>query len=156
MQKSWYWVLLFFMVLVGSGLYLWFSNPLLQINILQKVAPSLVTKGSIPSELSENFDPTINQSTFELIQNLDGKSLELKQVFPPNYNGNLYTSSLVCDDGINIKYTNQTKYTKSSLQEVLSLLELENGPILITGYCDNGECSEITGKCDVYISGKQK
>lgn len=155
MQKSWYWVLLLFIILVGSGLYLWFSNPILQINILQKVSPNLVTKGNIPQELSENFDPTVNQSTFELIQNLDGENLELKQVFPPINNGNLYTSSLVCSGGINIKYANQTKYVKSTLQEVLGLLAPENGPILITGYCNNSECAEITGKCDVYISGKK-
>lgn len=153
MQKSWYWLLLF-IILVSSCAYIWFKNPILQVSILQKIAPSLVTKGDIPQELSENFDPTVNQSTFELIQNLDGESLELKQVFPPNYNGNLYTSSLVCNGGVNIKYSNQTKYAKSSLQEVMSLLTLENGPILITGYCNNNECTEITSKCDIYISGK--
>lgn len=157
MQKNWYLLLIIiFVSIVSVCLYLWFSNPVLQISILQKVAPSSIKTGSIPEELSEKFDPTVSQSTFELVQNLDGQNLELKQVFPPINNGNLYTSSLVCSEGVNIKYANQTKYSKSTLYEALALLLPENGPILITGLCNNSECTEITGECNIYLSGKQK
>ncbi len=157
MNKKWLVILLLLIVATISYLALWiWNNPSAKAKFFKIVAPSLITSGGIPLELAEEFDPTINSSTFMFEEKLDGGKIKINRVFPPLVNNQIFESEIDCEEGIMAKAQGDKKSKRIDLKELSSLLVLENSPILITSKCNSPNCKVLVGECNIFLSGKSE
>jgi hypothetical protein len=159
MNKKWLLIpiITVIVILIIYGIFLLSNNPITRMKILNQVVPNTITEGNLPDEWGENFDPRLNPSTFMVNEKTGVENeLSLTYVFPPIKEGQKIESMLVCEQGVEVKKYNEKKGEKVNIEQAISLMTLENGPIMITAYCGDLLCNTIVGKCDIYLSGKSK
>jgi hypothetical protein len=158
MEKRDIFAIIFVVLTVGlflSGIWLW-QQPKIKFSIIKQFT-STENVGLLPTELSQDFDPTISQAMFKVNgKGSNENSLRMSYVFPPIVVGLVVDSILVCEKGITMRLANQSKGRFVTILQALELIKLENEPIMLTGMCDDEICDRIVGKCDIYLSGKVK
>lgn len=111
------------------------------------------TQSVIPSELNEDFDPTVNVPMF-LIKGIGSKeySLLLEYATPQSQKGKQIESVLQCEAGIKVRDPGKITFREVETTETLSLVENVQTPTLFHGLCSDERCSRIIGECYIYLN----
>jgi hypothetical protein len=151
MSKWWVWILITFFIITASIL-VW-TIPQSKFAVLNFITPKDNRSRGLPSELSQDFNPSINEPRFNVIGiGSTVNSFQLEYSFPPSLVGQKIESQINCSKGLYIRERGQTKLKKVNLDYVLPKIIPENMPILMTGLCGDPVCQSIEGRCELLLN----
>ncbi|MBI5823248.1 MAG: hypothetical protein HZB18_04420 [Chloroflexi bacterium] len=152
MNKWWIWAVLILTTIITSFYIVW-TNPRSKFAILDLISPKNKPAEGLPSELDQNFDPSVNEPRFIVVGLGNSEnSLQLEYVFPPHLAGQKIESTLICEKGIRAREQGQSKLNEISLSDAISKINPENMPILMIGLCEDSTCQNIIGRCDLLLN----
>jgi hypothetical protein len=151
MSKWWVWISI--IIFITIALILVWTIPQSKFAVLNFITPKDNRSRSLPSELNQDFNPSINEPRFNVI-GIGSKvnSFQLEYSFPPSLVGQKIESQINCSKGLYIRERGQTKLKKVNMEYVLPKIIPENMPILLTGLCKDKDCQSIVGKCGLYLN----
>ena len=109
--------------------------------------------GNLPLELAVDFDPTVNSPKF-MIESVDrqGKTLDLKSVFPPVFEGKRLTSRITCQE---IKIVGPGDSVGEDVVYDVMMEKMEGVSkemMIFSGLCSDKTCKEINQSCQLYLA----
>ena len=109
--------------------------------------------GNLPLELAVDFDPTVNSPKF-MIESVDrqGKTFDLKSIFPPTFEGKRLTSRITCQE---IAIVGPGDFVGEDVVYEVLMERMEGVSkemMIFSGLCSDTTCKEINQSCRLYLA----
>ena len=107
---------------------------------------------SLPSELAENFNPSLNTPVFSIIEaDSNRKTLKLKMVFPKSYKKEEFESLIACEEN-DIKVVKEEKEIGFGAEDFFEAIRDTSEDLrLFSGLCSDHSCKEVSKNCKLFI-----
>jgi len=133
---------------VAGGVFLYLKH---QRTVLSDKA--VEKSGNLPSELSVDFDPTVNSPKF-MIESVDRqtKTFNLKSIFPPTFEGKRLTSRITCQE---IAIVGPGDFVGEDVVYEVLMERMEGVSkemMIFSGLCSDTTCKEINQSCRLYLA----
>lgn len=151
-------IFLLLVVVVAASTWYLRNNPVAMSKTIVSLASRRKEPATIPLELSEEFDPSVNAAMYT-VDSLERESeiLVLKLVWPQVMSGKVVKSKISCIDGAIQLHMRGEKSALVSKQELFDKIEAgDKASMIFSGLCNDKGCGEMINRCSLTVPAEGK